>query len=88
MVVIRAKHNTSQPVLLFADKVYNAITFSIFIDKKKSGDLAWRRIGGALAICMLMAQRGGSASCAREGQAQGGAHSPVCTRVLARKYCK
>ena len=39
----RAKHNTSQPVLHFADKIYNALnqnppskTLSIFIDLKKS----------------------------------------------------
>ena len=41
----RAKHNTSQPVLHFADKVYNALnqtpqarTLSIFIDLKKAFD--------------------------------------------------
>ena len=41
----RANHNTSQPVLHFADKIYNALnknpqakTLSIFIDLKKAFD--------------------------------------------------
>ena len=41
----RSKHNTSQPVLHFADKIYNALnqnppakTISIFIDLKKAFD--------------------------------------------------